>query len=269
MESCKDLVWLCPQLSTMLKSSTDVLWPAMDWWSLMEECVCRHSLKIPQRFCLIPQCTLHHITTVPVYYLTPVWCCLCPLVLLGCSLEFYTPLKYVCMPYFVDIFVMLSHSHFVYGMTIWLLVLLSVSVWLLSVVLGLFCVKLSFCILLRVNTGYSLLMKPSHRYFSSVLSSCGVQEAALAFLIWYIKIYWIHCVSMLIKLIFHSYVIMTVPLQELIYMCGFSVQCGSAVMIVSRKGIEPSAICLQLWILWHGQRNWYDIGTSLYVPFPV
>ena len=57
------------------------------------------------------------------------------------------------MPYFSCIFV-LSYSPCVYGMTVWLLVLLGDSVLLLVVVFGLFCVYFLFSILFRSHIGY-------------------------------------------------------------------------------------------------------------------
>ena len=149
MHSLLFLAKLCPSLPTILKLSSVVWWPMVDWWPYMGEGAFRCSLNLSQkcssRFSYVFFIAVQPVAPIPVYYTTflyfvlILWCC--QLIIL----ENYLSLKYVWIPYLPHIFLMHSHRSCIYNITVYPLKLL---------LLGLFCMKFVCSILSKAHAGY-------------------------------------------------------------------------------------------------------------------
>ena len=102
-----------PSLPTMLKSSTDVLWPLRDWCSYMVEGALRLSLGLLSNVLAdfpmysSSQFDLLHLNQ----YITPNFCLIVSLSLYASKMFFKVlPLfKEVCIPYFLEMILMFLH----------------------------------------------------------------------------------------------------------------------------------------------------------------
>ena len=108
------LAKLCSSLSTMLNSSTDVMWSVLDWWSYMCEGAFRCSLYLSQKALAdFPVYSSSHSILLYLYHYTTLHFCWMVSFSFGVTSMFcwvLPLLKCVCMPYCLCIFLILSQS---------------------------------------------------------------------------------------------------------------------------------------------------------------
>ena len=123
MASFTALAILWSSLPIILKFSTDVMWPVLFWCSCIGDGAFRCSLYLSSKVLgyspiySSSQSILSHLNQ----YITLLFFLMLSLSLGDTSkfLMFFPPLKYTCIPYFLQMFLKLSLIPWEYGTTIW------------------------------------------------------------------------------------------------------------------------------------------------------
>ena len=119
MDALVFLAKLYPSLPTMLKLSSVLGWPVIDWWPYMGEGAFRCSFNLsPNVLAESPkysssQCSLLHL----YQYIIPLFCYIWSLSfgVIRMFLSVLFPLEHVWMLYLLQIFLILSHRPCIYG----------------------------------------------------------------------------------------------------------------------------------------------------------
>ena len=274
MASFNALAILWSSLPIILKFSTDVMWPVLFWCSCMGDGVFRCSLYLSSNVLddspiySSSQSILSHLNQ----YITLLFLLMVSLSLGDTSkfLGVFLPLKYTCIPYFLQMFLKLSAIPLEYGTTMWLIFFCVTGCCFFLFVLECVCVWMIFCI---AHLAYLQPINAFSKCSNSCLVESGVEHSVLAL-----------CVRVLITLYLEAKLWLLSHWRYWSVWVGFlytfvvNVPSVSGVMSRSKNGMEPfgpassmvNVMDVSTWLMWWKNSslcdsNWTTKVSSTYL----